>query len=93
MLDLLNGFVAELRNAGLPVSLTENLDAMEAVQKSLEQLAKRAPGLHSASSSAKAAATTPTVHDSIDRLIARIEAAKAAAEKRKANRTQVWFLR
>ncbi|MCB1000474.1 MAG: VWA domain-containing protein [Acidimicrobiales bacterium] len=32
MLDLLNGFVAELRNAGLPVSLTENLDAMEAVQ-------------------------------------------------------------
>ncbi len=51
---------------------------MEAVQKSLEQLAKRAPGLHSASSSAKAAATTPTVHDSIDRLIARIEAAKAA---------------
>ena len=32
MLDLLNGFVTELRNAGLPVSLTENLDAMEAVQ-------------------------------------------------------------
>ena len=32
MLDLLNGFVVELRNAGLPVSLTENLDAMEAVQ-------------------------------------------------------------
>jgi uncharacterized protein with von Willebrand factor type A (vWA) domain len=32
MLDLLNGFVAELRAAGLPVSLTENLDAMEAVQ-------------------------------------------------------------
>jgi uncharacterized protein with von Willebrand factor type A (vWA) domain len=31
-LDLLNGFVIELRNAGLPVSLTENLDAMEAVQ-------------------------------------------------------------
>ena len=26
------GFVNELRNAGLPVSLTENLDAMEAVQ-------------------------------------------------------------
>ncbi|MEO6126335.1 MAG: VWA domain-containing protein [Ilumatobacteraceae bacterium] len=26
------GFVTELRNAGLPVSLTENLDAMEAVQ-------------------------------------------------------------
>ncbi len=25
MLDLLNGFVVELRNAGLPVSLTENL--------------------------------------------------------------------
>ena len=33
MLDLLNGFVAELRNAGLPVSLTENLDAMEAVKQ------------------------------------------------------------
>ena len=32
MLDLLNGFIQELRNAGLPVSLTENLDAMEAVQ-------------------------------------------------------------
>ena len=32
MLELLNGFVVELRNAGLPVSLTENLDAMEAVQ-------------------------------------------------------------
>jgi uncharacterized protein with von Willebrand factor type A (vWA) domain len=32
MLDLLNGFVVELRSAGLPVSLTENLDAMEAVQ-------------------------------------------------------------
>jgi uncharacterized protein len=32
MLDLLNGFVAELRLAGLPVSLTENLDAMEAVR-------------------------------------------------------------
>ena len=32
MLDLLNGFIIELRNAGLPVSLTENLDAMEAVK-------------------------------------------------------------
>jgi uncharacterized protein with von Willebrand factor type A (vWA) domain len=32
MLDLLTGFIQELRNAGLPVSLTENLDAMEAVQ-------------------------------------------------------------
>ena len=32
MLDLLAGFVVELRNAGLPVSLTENLDAMEALQ-------------------------------------------------------------
>ena len=32
MLDLLSGFVGELRNAGLPVSLTENLDAMEAVK-------------------------------------------------------------
>jgi uncharacterized protein len=32
VLDLLSGFVQELRNAGLPVSLTENLDAMEAVQ-------------------------------------------------------------
>src|SRR4026207_1887485 len=32
MLDLVTGFVHELRNAGLPVSLTENLDAMEAVQ-------------------------------------------------------------
>ena len=32
MLDLLAGFMQELRAAGLPVSLTENLDAMEAVQ-------------------------------------------------------------
>src|SRR6476659_9601139 len=32
MLDLMAGFVTELRNAGIPVSLTENLDAMEAVQ-------------------------------------------------------------
>ena len=31
LLDLLNGFIVELRAAGLPVSLTENLDAMEAV--------------------------------------------------------------
>ena len=31
LVDLLNGFIAELREAGLPVSLTENLDAMEAV--------------------------------------------------------------
>jgi uncharacterized protein with von Willebrand factor type A (vWA) domain len=32
ILDLLNGFIRELREAGLPVSLTENLDAMEAVR-------------------------------------------------------------
>lgn len=32
MLDLMSGFVQELRAAGLPVSLTENLDALEAVQ-------------------------------------------------------------
>ncbi|CDR99756.1 uncharacterized protein SPSC_01281 [Sporisorium scitamineum] len=51
---------------------------MEAVQKSLEQVAKRAPGLHSNSTSAKAAATQPSVHDSIDKLIAQVEAAKAA---------------
>ena len=31
MLDLLSGFVTELRRAGLPVSLTEHLDAAEAV--------------------------------------------------------------
>ncbi|HEY8527500.1 MAG TPA: VWA domain-containing protein [Acidimicrobiales bacterium] len=30
--ELLSGFIAELRTAGLPVSLTENLDAMAAVQ-------------------------------------------------------------
>src|SRR5699024_1635069 len=30
--ELLNGFIAELREAGLPVSLTENLDAMEAIR-------------------------------------------------------------
>ncbi|MFN8050606.1 MAG: VWA domain-containing protein [Acidimicrobiales bacterium] len=32
ILALLNGFISELREAGLPVSLTENLDAMEAVK-------------------------------------------------------------
>jgi uncharacterized protein with von Willebrand factor type A (vWA) domain len=32
ILELLNGFIVELRNAGLPVSLTENLDAMEAIR-------------------------------------------------------------
>ena len=32
ILALLNGFIIELREAGLPVSLTENLDAMEAVK-------------------------------------------------------------
>ncbi len=32
MIDLLGGFIVELRRAGLPVSLTENLDAMEAVK-------------------------------------------------------------
>ncbi|MCQ3805980.1 MAG: VWA domain-containing protein [Acidimicrobiia bacterium] len=32
MLELLNGFIIELRAAGLPVSLTENLDALEAVK-------------------------------------------------------------
>ncbi len=32
LLDLLGGFIQELRGAGLPVSLTENLDAMEAVR-------------------------------------------------------------
>ena len=32
ILELLNGFIVQLRSAGLPVSLTENLDAMEAVK-------------------------------------------------------------
>ena len=32
MLELLEGFIRELREAGLPVSLTENLDAMQAVK-------------------------------------------------------------
>src|SRR5919204_187272 len=31
MLDLLSGFIHELRAAGLPVSMTENLDAMRAL--------------------------------------------------------------
>ena len=41
MLDLLNGFVVQLREAGLPVSLTENLDAMDAVQHIPIEDAKR----------------------------------------------------
>ena len=32
MIDLLAGFIQELRRAGLPVSLTEDLDAMEAIK-------------------------------------------------------------
>ena len=32
LVELLNGFIVELREAGLPVSLTENLDAMQAVR-------------------------------------------------------------
>ncbi len=32
LLELLNGFIVELRESGLPVSLTENLDAVEAVK-------------------------------------------------------------
>jgi len=32
LLELISGFVGELRRAGLPVSLTENLDALEAVK-------------------------------------------------------------
>jgi len=32
LLDLMGGFIQELRDAGLPVSLTENLDAMQAVR-------------------------------------------------------------
>src|SRR5207244_12427129 len=32
MLDVLQGFIHELRAAGLPVSMTENLDAMRAVE-------------------------------------------------------------
>ena len=32
MIDVLAGFIQELRRAGLPVSLTEDLDAMEAVK-------------------------------------------------------------
>ncbi len=33
MLDVLNGFVMELRAAGIPVSLTESIDAMAAVKE------------------------------------------------------------
>ena len=32
LLETLSGFVKELRNAGIPVSLTENLDAVEAIR-------------------------------------------------------------
>jgi len=33
LMELLGGFITELREAGLPVSLTENLDAMAAVEQ------------------------------------------------------------
>ncbi|PWN48712.1 hypothetical protein IE53DRAFT_347009 [Violaceomyces palustris] len=49
---------------------------MEAIQKGLDQLAKKAPGVYSKSSSSKAAATNPSVHDSIDKLIDQLEHAK-----------------
>jgi uncharacterized protein len=32
IVDLLSGFIVELRSAGIPVSLTENLDAMRAIE-------------------------------------------------------------
>ena len=32
LLDVIQGFVHELRAAGLPVSMTENLDAMRAIE-------------------------------------------------------------
>ncbi len=32
LLDLINGFIVALRGAGLPVSLTENIDAIEAIK-------------------------------------------------------------
>lgn len=57
---------------------------MDAIQKSLDQLAKRAPALHANSHSAKAALTSPSVHDSIDRLIADLETARASLHDRDA---------
>ena len=41
VLDLMSGFIVELRKAGLPVSLTENLDAMEAVKEIPLRIARR----------------------------------------------------
>ena len=49
ILELLNGFITELRAAGLPVSLTENLDALEAVKHvpiGDRESFKFAPGRH-----------------------------------------------
>ncbi|KAN0061670.1 hypothetical protein ACQY0O_005661 [Thecaphora frezii] len=51
---------------------------MEALQKSLDQLHKRAPALHSPSPSSRAATTNPTVHDAIDRLIDHFQRASDA---------------
>jgi MoxR-like ATPase len=41
MLELLGGFIRELREAGIPVSLTENIDAMEAFATSPSRTARR----------------------------------------------------
>ncbi len=41
LLESLSGFVKELRTAGIPVSLTENLDAMEALRTSPSRTARR----------------------------------------------------
>ena len=39
LLDLLSGFIVELRNAGLPVSLSENLaDQVASIVRSIRQL-------------------------------------------------------
>lgn len=51
---------------------------MDGVQKELDRLKKKAPGIAGPSTSSKAAALNPTIHDSLDRLIAHLERARGA---------------
>ena len=77
MLDVLQGFVHELRVAGLPVSMTENLDAMRAVEHvdiDDRETFKAAPRRDAR----EAPATTEGVRDRLRRLLLAVRAGHTA---------------